>query len=110
VAKCHHLLLKNSKTILKSIADAGELSLDWYDGAAYYRALALLLYTDSLKRYVPNTQLLKLQTEVTKLLENNLTFDRSHHAPGMVGCYKHTFLCTDIKDENLPWNITETDW
>jgi hypothetical protein len=99
---------------IDSNAGGEEFPADWHDSACYYHAPVPKLYEDNTKRCLPKVQLAKLQTEAAKLLKNSLVFDRSHDMPGTTGCYKYTFLCSDIKDKDLPWknlrwNTTETD-
>ncbi|KAF7903495.1 uncharacterized protein EAF01_006544 [Botrytis porri] len=43
------------------------------------------------------------------LLANNLVLDRTNDGPGE-GCYKHCFLCTEIADNELPWETMAVDW
>ena len=40
---------------------------------------------------------------------NNLVLDTTAEEAG-VGMYKDRFLCHWIKDEDLPWDQSETDW
>ncbi|KAF7872696.1 uncharacterized protein EAF02_008767 [Botrytis sinoallii] len=50
-----------------------------------------------------------LQSKLEPLLANNLVLDRTSDGPGE-GCYKHCFLCTEIADNELPWDTTAVDW
>ncbi|KAF7925683.1 uncharacterized protein EAE98_006908 [Botrytis deweyae] len=50
-----------------------------------------------------------LQSKLEPLLANNLVLDRTNDGPGE-GCYKHCFLCTEIADNELPWDTTAADW
>ncbi len=45
----------------------------------------------------------------SSLLKNNLTFDRTGFGPGE-GPYEIAFLCANIKDEDMPWDPSQTDW
>ena len=43
------------------------------------------------------------------LLENNLVLDRKGGVAGEDE-YRHGFLCAEISDSELPWNLEEEDW
>ncbi|CZT06610.1 uncharacterized protein RAG0_12292 [Rhynchosporium agropyri] len=43
------------------------------------------------------------------LLENNLVLERKGGLAGEAE-YKHGFLCAEISDSELPWNMEEEDW
>jgi hypothetical protein len=42
------------------------------------------------------------------LLQNNLLFHRT--AMSGEGSYKESFLSAAVEDEDLPWDLAETDW
>jgi hypothetical protein len=44
------------------------------------------------------------------LLGSNLTLTGSNDRPGQPGMYQDTFLCAEIDDEDLPWDVDQTDW
>ncbi|TGO15335.1 hypothetical protein BTUL_0041g00190 [Botrytis tulipae] len=45
------------------------------------------------------------------LLKNNLALGCSRQDPGKVGgIFEKTFLCTEIEDNELPWDSEEIDW
>ncbi|KAM0143543.1 hypothetical protein ACHAPC_003369 [Botrytis cinerea] len=50
-----------------------------------------------------------LESEIDRLLANNLVFDRANDGPGE-GCYEHCFLCTKIADDEMPRDATALDW
>ncbi|TGO67895.1 hypothetical protein BELL_0863g00030 [Botrytis elliptica] len=50
-----------------------------------------------------------LQSKLEPLLASSLVLDRTNDGPGE-GCYKHCFLCTEIADNELPWDTTPADW
>lgn len=43
------------------------------------------------------------------LMKNNLTIDQSKDSPGR-GRFSNYFLCGEILDEDLPWDVTEKEW
>jgi len=43
------------------------------------------------------------------LLRNKLALDRNARVSGMDGA-NNSFLCVEISDEDLPWDLEETDW
>jgi hypothetical protein len=43
------------------------------------------------------------------LLRNRLVLNHCAYRAGDFLCYDH-FLCATIADEDLPWDLTETDW
>ena len=47
----------------------------------------------------------RVMETIAPLLENNLKLDASH---GKLG--ETRFLCLEIDEEDLPWDLTETDW
>lgn len=45
------------------------------------------------------------------LIKNNLTLGCSLQDPGKVdGIFEKTFLCTEIEDDEFPWDLEEIDW
>jgi len=50
-----------------------------------------------------------LKARVDALLENNLVLDQSGLKPGR-GIYRYELLSSNIADEDMPWDATETDW
>lgn len=46
--------------------------------------------------------------EIGELLVNNLTFEREYYNPEGIGI--QNFLCANIKDDEMPWDRTRTDW
>jgi hypothetical protein len=45
------------------------------------------------------------------LLRNNLVLDRSPRSPGETDEEdEEYFLCGEIEDEDLPWDLEEVDW
>ncbi|KAL2063703.1 hypothetical protein VTL71DRAFT_5508 [Oculimacula yallundae] len=54
-----------------------------------------------------------LMESMRALLENNLVLERNlERNMGLAGedGYKHGFLCAEISDSELPWNMEEDDW
>ncbi|TVY83800.1 hypothetical protein LSUE1_G001897 [Lachnellula suecica] len=49
-----------------------------------------------------------LEDALELLLKNNLFLEQSECKPGE-GIYKTSFLCADIPDEKMPWDVSETD-
>lgn len=66
----------------------------------YYRKL----YT-YLGRGIPDSY----EPLLKPLVKNNLCLDRSGEVSGQ-GSYAQYFLCADISDEDLPWNVHQDDW
>jgi hypothetical protein len=50
-----------------------------------------------------------LRESVAPLVKNNLAFAGSGNSSGET-LYNDSFLCAEIEDEDLPWDITEFDW
>ncbi len=47
--------------------------------------------------------------DASKLLTNNLVLHGRDYLAGE-GDYQDWFLCAEISDEDLPWDITQTEW
>jgi hypothetical protein len=76
--------------------------------AQYYRSLQKHLKETNFS----NTDcpgLKDLGKDVDKLLTNNLVLDLTGSRPGE-DVYKWELLCSEIADEDMPWDPTETDW
>lgn len=46
---------------------------------------------------------------IERLLRSNLALDQTGFGTGE-GPYKYNFLCTELPDEDMPWDSTEVDW
>lgn len=46
---------------------------------------------------------------VEKLLRSNLVLDQTGYIAGK-GCYSSRFLCTELLDDDMPWDPEEIDW
>lgn len=45
------------------------------------------------------------------LLKNNLTLGCTGEIPGRKdSVFEHTFLCTEVEDDEFPWDMEEMDW
>ncbi|CZR55437.1 uncharacterized protein PAC_05325 [Phialocephala subalpina] len=44
------------------------------------------------------------------LLEDKLVLDRGYHTAGDADKYPDNFFCAQVSDEDLPWDVNETDW
>lgn len=44
------------------------------------------------------------------VLQNKLVLDRSGEQAGGDGIYKDSFLCFELTDQELPWNVNERVW
>lgn len=74
--------------------------------------------TFNLPRYLRNIErrvglgfvIVPLET-LKPLLQSKLVLDRSgFYAGGSVGSYMSSFLCTEIRDEDLPWDVNQIVW
>ena len=54
-------------------------------------------------------ELQTLKEQLTLLMENKLVLDRGRAQPG-VDEFKFVFLCAEIYDRELPWDMEELDW
>jgi hypothetical protein len=50
-----------------------------------------------------------LTEHLDTLLKKNLGLDQSGMGPGK-GIHRYELLCSNIADEDMPWDATETDW
>lgn len=50
-----------------------------------------------------------LQRNLAFVLKSNLVLDKSGMSAGEEKC-KLLFLCGDINDCDLPWDVTQDDW
>jgi hypothetical protein len=59
--------------------------------------------------YVNESEKSVIKFALGALLKNQLQFDKSGAQPGS-GKFEDYFLCPEIGDEVLPWDLTEVDW
>jgi hypothetical protein len=52
---------------------------------------------------------LEVSQMLCALMKNNLVLNKGICMPGY-GDYFHQYLCAEVKDEDLPWDLEETDW
>jgi hypothetical protein len=43
-------------------------------------------------------------------MKNNFKLVPKEYQAGETGQYKDYFLCVDIADKDLPWDVNRTDW
>ncbi len=78
------------------------------ESAAFFKSLKEQL-TNHISRGVDEPHIKQLFVAVDELMRNNLVLDQTGSGSGE-GPYKWCFLCTDIRDEDIPWDTEETDW
>ncbi|CAG8962365.1 hypothetical protein HYFRA_00014162 [Hymenoscyphus fraxineus] len=73
------------------------------------KRLRLPEYYRKLYARIGNGLPLSYESILKPLLKSNLRLDRSGELSGK-GKYAQFFLCADIRDEDLPWNIQQEEW
>ncbi|CCD52102.1 hypothetical protein BofuT4_P082610.1 [Botrytis cinerea T4] len=59
----------------------------------------------------PNEETKDLGDFMPDLLKNNLTLGCTGEIPGRKdSVFEHTFLCTEVEDDEFPWDMEEMDW
>ncbi|CZR63411.1 uncharacterized protein PAC_13308 [Phialocephala subalpina] len=78
------------------------------ESSVFFKALKEQLQ-GQLSRGVDDMHLRSLYVAVDRLMRSNLTLDQTGFQAGE-GPYKWCFLCADISDEEMPWDLNELDW
>ncbi|EPE28361.1 hypothetical protein GLAREA_09481 [Glarea lozoyensis ATCC 20868] len=114
VVECHHHLLMavlnhrwRPKRTTRVLPDT------WEETTFYYREVLEECSVEMAGNLMENNELMveidSLRDGLSRLLKNNLKLDRTGDMAGQ-GFYYRAFICTDIKNRDLPWDTSETDW
>ncbi|ESZ92598.1 hypothetical protein SBOR_7015 [Sclerotinia borealis F-4128] len=88
----------------------GDADFDLNDVTHSVRFFRKFNCTVSDPEHYPNFDDANTTNTIISLLKNNLTLDWTGDEPGEEGIYKRSFLCTDIEDDEYPWDLEEIDW
>ncbi|KAF7945861.1 uncharacterized protein EAE97_004899 [Botrytis byssoidea] len=73
-----------------------------------YRALS---EESSFYDLLKEVETMELSVLMFSVIKNNLALGCSRQDPGKVGgIFEKTFLCTEIEDDEFPWDLEEIDW